>query len=111
MALEAPPPELVDQLLPVYRLLVARVANIGLPTSWWRSASHNAEVGGAPHSQHLLGLAFDVGGPGSPDDIASRASSWWPGPVVIERDHVHLQLLPAGVIPARYFEWIARLYP
>ena len=29
------------------------------PTSWWRSQHHNDEVGGAAHSNHLLGCALD----------------------------------------------------
>jgi hypothetical protein len=29
-------------------------------TSWWRSAKHNAAVGGAPTSLHVKGLAVDV---------------------------------------------------
>jgi uncharacterized protein YcbK (DUF882 family) len=32
----------------------------GSVTSWIRSVKHNAEVGGAVNSRHILGLAVDV---------------------------------------------------
>lgn len=39
------------------------------PTSGYRSADHNAAVGGAPHSDHLTGDAVDFGG--NPSQLAA----------------------------------------
>lgn len=65
-------------------------------TSWWRSPAHNREVGGEPFSQHLVGLAFDVVGPGS-----VRVAQRWreAGGVAVQTPtHVHLQVWPAGTL-------------
>ena len=65
-------------------------------TSWWRSVSDNADVGGAATSQHLYGLAYDIVGPGA----TQVADAWMAlgGIAVREADHVHLQIFPAGVL-------------
>jgi uncharacterized protein YcbK (DUF882 family) len=66
-------------------------------TSWYRTPSRNAAVGGAPRSQHLLGLAVDlVPLRGSTAQLASALTR--AGLVVaLERDHVHAQSGRAGV--------------
>jgi uncharacterized protein YcbK (DUF882 family) len=57
--LRAPPPELVTAELRrfVARLYQSRAS--GTVTSWWRSPSENARVGGVPRSLHLRALAID----------------------------------------------------
>ena len=63
-------------------------------TSWYRDPAHNARVGGAADSQHLLGLAFDT-----VPVSAVNARRWQDAGfhVVVENDHVHAQVLPPGV--------------
>jgi uncharacterized protein YcbK (DUF882 family) len=42
-------------------------AELGKPikiTSGWRSKEHNAKIGGAPNSQHTIGIAADIHVPG-----------------------------------------------
>ena len=65
-------------------------------TSWWRSPSHNADVGGHPESQHLVGLAFDVASP-TPDQLAAslRSAGFEAFP---SATHVHAQAFPAGTL-------------
>ena len=72
--------------------------------SWYRTISHNREVKGARFSQHLLGLALDM----SPDpktEAAFRAAGWIAVP---EGDHLHVQVYPAGTLPAWLFARISR---
>ncbi len=65
-------------------------------TSWYRTSDHNREVGGAPYSQHLVGWALDVAG-ADQFEFARRAEHT--GLIVVrERDHVHVQVFPAGVL-------------
>jgi hypothetical protein len=71
-----------------YRLLLA--ANGFTVTSWWRNPLHNAEVGGVKKSFHLIGLAWDVV-PVSAANIQKAQDLGFH--VLIEDDHLHLQLL------------------
>ena len=49
-------------------------------TSGYRTAEHNAKVGGSKSSQHLLGRAADIQVAGvSPDAVAAYAESLMPG--------------------------------
>lgn len=75
-------------------------------SSFIRTRAHNAAVGGVPNSQHLLGTAIDlVPNDGDLEGLAMYAQQLGAfGYVTNEGDHVHLQLLPAGVIP----EWVYR---
>lgn len=104
MSVFAPPGFIVfrvDLFAPgVYGAFFSRLLRSGLPsdtrvTSWWRNPTRNAEVGGAPTSQHLLGLALDLIS-NRPDEIvrAVRRSGLI---VVPESDHVHVQAWPAGI--------------
>ena len=65
------------------------------PTSGYRSAAHNAEVGGATHSDHLSGDAVDFSG--SPQALAALyayAQGKFPyvEPMAQAKDHVHISL-------------------
>lgn len=101
MSWERPPSALLGPLLPWVREFVAALrVVIGERltwVNWWRSAAHNAAVGGDPHSQHLLGLAVDI----VPLDQTRRAriaqALRSQGLVVIdEGDHLHVQHSPKG---------------
>lgn len=78
-------------------------------SSWWRTRAHNAEVGGAPNSQHLLGTAVDlVPADGDMEGLAAFARTL-PGVgfVLNEGTHVHVQAYPAGTLPPWVFEAVA----
>lgn len=85
-------PYIVDFLQKAVRTLMPGQA----VTSWYRTPEHNADVGGDPESQHLLGLAWDVAGPGADTTIflARRAGLI----AVNEGSHVHLQSFGPGVL-------------
>lgn len=72
---------MIDQTLVV--LLQAIREHFGKPitiTSGYRTAAHNATVGGAKSSQHLLGRAADIQVAGvSVEDVATYAESLLPG--------------------------------
>ena len=71
---------MVDQALPL--LLQAIREHFGkavVITSGYRTATHNASVGGAKSSQHLLGRAADIQVAGvSVEDVAAYAESLMP---------------------------------
>lgn len=73
------------------------IATSGVPqtvTSWWRSEGDNSRVGGHPESQHILGMAFDIGGPNR--DAAVNPMRQAGFVVVTEPTHIHVQALNAG---------------
>jgi len=64
-------------------------------TSWWRTVSRNADAGGHPESQHLVGTAFDV----LPADPALEGAMEMAGFIGVMRPtHLHLQAFPAGLL-------------
>jgi uncharacterized protein YcbK (DUF882 family) len=104
-----PPYELVYKYWPLYedafwrfRYLLQLVPEAQV-TSWFRDERRNAEVGGAPRSQHLLALAIDVQvSPGQMERLLDAAR--WLGLYPIrERNHVHVQRYEAGLLPAFLF--------
>lgn len=61
-------------------------------TSWWRSKEHNARVGGAARSQHLIGTAVDVWAPDRRVYEQIKGNLRWAQYVLDEGDHLHVQL-------------------
>lgn len=102
MAVSPPPMALawqVERWAPgVYGAFVSRVlpqvTSRSQATSWWRSPSENARVGGESDSQHLLGLGLDITDPDL-DGLAIRLQR--AGLVAVRAArHVHVQAWPAG---------------
>jgi uncharacterized protein YcbK (DUF882 family) len=72
-------------------------------TSGYRSAEHNAEVGGHVMSKHLLGMARDYGakdqvGLEQAADVARGLNLWIKVHDVGSGDHIHTQGLPTGPV-------------
>lgn len=78
-------------------------------SSYIRSVDHNAAVGGASNSQHLVGTAVDLVplAGGSMQLIEYVAKTMGFGYVLNEGDHVHVQLYPAGTIPQWVYDSVA----
>jgi hypothetical protein len=104
MACEAPPEwalyywwnpiyDFVTRMNAVYSIVPFRC------TSWWRSHSHNASVGGHPWSQHLIGTAADVS-PNYPGQMDALAEAIQRNGMIAVRysSHLHAQLWPAGTL-------------
>lgn len=68
-------------------------------TSWFRTVSHNEDVGGSPRSQHLLALAIDVV-PDAGGHALAQAAQRQGLVVVDEGDHFHIQYARANTLPA-----------
>lgn len=100
--LEQPPSEWRAPLWPLYSHLFSRIGPIvtmdtsSLVTSWYRTPSENARVGGHPESQHLFGFALDVA-TDDPGAFAQRARESGLE-AIVEPDHVHVQIFPAGFL-------------
>lgn len=75
---------------------VQSIRNLRVPgssvelTSWYRTPDHNERVGGSPTSQHLVGTALDLSGPGARDIAAQLRNAGWTW--VPEGDHEHVQV-------------------
>lgn len=98
MTVRPPPPMFYGPpLFSFYQRVLAAGSEGDLtPTSWYRSPIENARVGGDPFSQHQLGWALDVVGPDA-TGFAKRARLTGLT-AVVESDHVHIQLFPAGIV-------------
>ena len=108
MSLTPPPRALVAALSPLHRAFVGRIvaAAEGFPgatgTSWFRTVGKNRLVGGAPRSQHLLGLGVDVVLP--PGQAAAFANEIRDRGLVaiVTPTHVHIQAFEAGTLSALF---------
>jgi hypothetical protein len=100
VSLQLPPPWLLSwSQVQAFLERVRRVEADATPSSWWRSVSHNAAVGGHPFSQHLLGTAADFVPQRGWTNAELAAAARRAGLIAIdEGDHVHLQLHPAGTL-------------
>lgn len=110
MPLLAPPREVQRSIGPALPAFVRRVNAASWPsgvyaTSWWRSPDWNRNVGGNAFSQHLGALALDIGGTRDQLRGAVDAARSVGLVAVDEGDHVHVQLLPAGV----FGNWVQSL--
>lgn len=94
-----PPPKFLQQFaFHAFRqaaLLAGRNADVTC-TSWYRNPIENAAVGGDRFSQHQLAWAIDVVGPGATQ--FAKSARTFGLTAVVESDHVHVQLLPAGLL-------------
>jgi len=102
VSVQFPPPEFINAFSPVYIEFIERLIRIveaspGIQfTSWWRDYFQNLSIGGDPQSQHLFGFAVDLVTP-RPEEVAQLAELL--GMIaVVEIDHVHIQILPAGTL-------------
>jgi len=98
---ERPPPALAGPLAPWLAELRTKLnAAVGRErvswVNWWRSSAHNARVGGAASSQHLLGLAVDIVPEARARARIAQALRSQGLVVVDEGDHLHVQLSPTG---------------
>ncbi len=85
-------PELLDAL-EIFRAIVGKPVNIN---SAYRCPTHNAEVGGAPNSQHVQGIAADVSVAGMSADQLEHAARQIPEIKGIGRaphqDYLHMDV-------------------
>lgn len=79
-------------------------------TSWFRTAEHNAAVGGHANSKHLTGEAIDVG---REAHEFQRSVLRMFGREVVEADHFHYQtdgrglVVSGGVLVGLIATWMA----
>ncbi len=81
-----------------WEILIDSVREPVQVTSYWRDPAENRRVGGAPDSQHQLGLGIDL--VFAERAAASRALSRLVGGGLVAVDegtHVHVQAWPAGL--------------
>lgn len=104
MSVRIPPPDLLSAWQPGIFLLVlgAALVHRSAPfevTSWYRDREHNSAVGGRSASQHLIGCALDVvPRPGVTVEEVAEGFRALGFTVVVEPDHVHVQVWPASPI-------------
>jgi hypothetical protein len=105
-----PPYELMYRFWPIYEDAFWRFRTLvqanpqARVTSWYRDPARNAEVGGAPRSQHLLALALDLAVPSDAQERLVQTARWLSLFPIVERGHVHVQRYEAGLLPAHLFD-------
>jgi len=67
-------------------------------SSWFRTPEKNRIEGGAPESQHLFGLAWDLVVPRASIPHLVQHMRGQGLVAVQERDHVHVQAFPPGAL-------------
>jgi hypothetical protein len=72
-------------------------------TSWYRSPSRNAEVGGHPKSKHIIGMAVDLVSRDNErlvdaQTLALNLGLWTYFDLDSDNFHLHIQGLPPGPI-------------
>jgi len=82
-----------------FTVLAARPGRL-VATSWWRDAQENADVGGHPESQHLVGLGLDFDGPEDELHAFEHRLQTLGISTVMELTHLHTQAFPAGFLSA-----------
>ena len=108
MSVQGPPPELLYRFLPLYQDAFWRFATLhrmfpARVSSMYRDEAHNRRVGGAPRSQHLLGLAVDWVVPAEYRDQFIQVARFL-GLVALDQGHyIHVQRYAAGTLPAHLF--------
>jgi len=100
-----PPPELLNSgwfpfISNFYWRAVAGAQGFGglSVSSWFRTPAKNRIEGGAPESQHLFGLAWDVVVPRQNLEHLVEHMRGQGLVAVQERGHVHVQAFPAGAL-------------
>ena len=105
MAATTPPASLISSawlpfLLAFYWRAVRlffQFRGLGL-SSWFRTPERNRIEGGSPESQHLFGLAWDITASRSVFPAVIAAARGLGLVAVDKRDHIHVQLFPAGTL-------------
>ena len=106
--ISGPPPDLLYRYWPLYQDAYWRFATLDrmFParlTSLYRDPETNRSVGGAPRSQHLLGLAGDWVVPEQYRDQFMGVARFLGCYPVDEGSHIHVQRYEAGTLPAMLF--------
>lgn len=89
-------PARIVQAINFFQAILEVAIQLGLSiTSYFRTPSHNAIVGGTPSSQHLGGIAADLVPDATTDRTAAIAALQAKGLTVIdEGTHLHVQAYP-----------------
>ena len=108
MSVQGPPPDLLYRYWPLYQDAFWRFATLDrmFParlTSLYRDEESNRAVGGAPRSQHLLGLAGDWVVGAEYRDAFIQVARFLGLVAIDEETHIHVQRYEAGALPAHLF--------
>lgn len=108
MSAQGPPPELLYRFWPLYEDAYWRMGMLhrSCPnrlTSFYRDEASNRAAGGAPTSQHLLGLAGDWVVPAEYKGQFLQTARFLGLVPVDEGSHIHVQRYAAGLLPASLF--------
>lgn len=111
MSCRVPPRELLDALPQIGDFasrLIGAWDQVGRPSvtcsSWYRNPQQNRLAGGAPRSQHQLGLGVDIVGDGRALRQMEHATRVWGLVPVMEPGHLHVQAFTAGSLDFLWFD-------